>query len=328
MAIQARVARPVPVPDTLFARDVIDGLTARPKRLPPKYFYDEVGANLFEQITELPEYYPTRTELAILREHATDIVKLLPEQTALVEFGSGSSRKTRILLGATSKIAAYVPVDISSEMLAHEAADLRLDYPQLQVLPVDADFSKPFTLPQAVANLPRTGFFPGSTIGNFEPHDSVAFLRHAARTLGERAVLIIGIDLVKDPAILNAAYEDTQGVTAKFNLNLLTRINRELGADFDLDAFCHQAFYNVERRRVEMHLASRKRQKVRVGGRVFDFRVGETIHTENSYKYTVEAFGALARGSGWTPLAAWSDPKNYFSVQAMVALPEISATTV
>jgi dimethylhistidine N-methyltransferase len=319
MAVQARVARQEPVPDTTFARDVIAGLTARPKELPPKYFYDETGAKLFEQITELPEYYPTRTELMILREHSADIARLLPDRTALVEFGSGSSRKARTLIDAAPKIAAYVPVDISSEMLAQEADDLRRDYPQLAVLPVDADFSKPFALPQAVAGMRRTGFFPGSTIGNFEPHDSSAFLRHAGRMLGPDALLIIGIDLVKDSNVLNAAYDDAQGVTAKFNLNLLARINRELEADFDLGTFCHQAFYNTERRRIEMHLASRKRQKARVCGRVIDFRAGETIHTENSYKFTVEAFGALARGSGWTPVANWTDPKSYFSVQALVA---------
>jgi dimethylhistidine N-methyltransferase len=319
MAVQARVVRQEPVPDTSFAHDVIAGLTARPKVLPPKYFYDEAGAKLFEQITELPEYYLTRTELMILREHAADIARLMPERTALVEFGSGSSRKARILIDAAPKIAAYVPVDISSQMLVQEADELRRDYPQLDVLPVDADFSRPFALPQAVSGMPRIGFFPGSTIGNFEPHDSSAFLRHAGRMLGPGALLIIGIDLVKDPAVLNAAYDDPQGVTAKFNLNLLARINRELGADFDLDAFCHQAFYNIERRRIEMHLASRKRQKARVCGRVIDFRVGETIHTENSYKFTIEAFGALARGSGWTPIAGWSDPKGYFSVQALVA---------
>jgi L-histidine Nalpha-methyltransferase len=321
MAIPARVLRNEPIPDTSFARDVIAGLTAKPKTLPPKYFYDEAGAKLFEQITELPEYYPTRTELSILHERAADIARLLREHTALIEFGSGSSRKARILIDAAPAIAAYVPVDISSEMLAQEAADLQRDHPQLEVFPVDADFTKPFALPAKVASLPRVGFFPGSTIGNFEPHDSSAFMRHAARMLGAGSHLIIGIDLIKDPAILNAAYEDSQGVTAKFNLNLLARINRELGADFDLDGFCHQAFYNSERRRIEMHLASRKRQKVRIGGRVIEFRIGETIHTENSYKFTVEAFGALARGSGWTPVAAWSDPQNYFSVQVLGAAP-------
>jgi dimethylhistidine N-methyltransferase len=267
----------------------------------------------------LPEYYPTRTELAILRAHAVDIGRLLPSHAALIEFGSGSSRKARLLIASAPSIAAYVPVDISSKMLAQESVELGRDHPQLLVLPLDADFTKPFRLPPAVATMPHVGFFPGSTIGNFEPHEASAFLRHAARLLGAGGILIIGIDLVKDARILHAAYNDSAGVTARFNLNLLARINRELGGDFDLDGFCHQAFYNTERRRIEMHLASRRRQKVNIAGRLFEFRAGETIHTENSYKYTVESFAALARGSGWAPIAAWSDPQNYFSVQALVA---------
>jgi L-histidine Nalpha-methyltransferase len=319
MSVHARVLRHEPdSADPSFARDVLAGLTARPKRLPPKYFYDEAGSKLFEEITELPEYYPTRTELAILRDNAADISRFLPDRSALIEFGSGSSRKARILLAAAPQVAAYVPVDISPEMLEGEAAQLRNDHPKLAVLPVAADFTKPFALPAAVAAMPRAGFFPGSTIGNFEPHEASAFMRHAGRILGDGAHLIIGIDLVKDANVLIAAYDDAAGVTAKFNRNLLARINRELGADFDLTGFCHQAFYNVERRRIEMHLASRKRQKVRVLGRTIDFRVGETIHTENSYKYTVESFAALARGSGWTPLASWTDANRYFSVQALV----------
>src|ERR1700681_231779 len=302
-----------------FARDVIEGLTARPKRLPPKYFYDETGSRLFEAITELPEYYPTRCELAILRAHAADMARLLPPKTALIEFGSGSSKKARLLLDAAPAIAAYVPVDISSSWLNEEAARLRRDYPRLAVLPVATDFTKAFPLPRSLAGLARAGFFPGSTIGNFEPHQACAFLQHAARILGEEALLIVGIDLVKDPKTLTAAYNDAAGVTAKFNLNLLARINRELGADFDLATFSHQAFYNRERQRIEMHLASRVRQQVSVCGRGIEFRAGETIHTENSYKYTIEYFRALARGAGWTPVAAWTDPDGYFSVQALRA---------
>jgi L-histidine Nalpha-methyltransferase len=321
MAVPVRIPRAELVAEaTPFARDVIAGLTARPKRLPPKYFYDAEGSRLFEAITELPEYYPTRTEIGILGAHARDIAKLLPEPTALVEFGSGSSRKARILLDAALAISAYVPVDISAQMLADEAMALRRAYPRLQVLPVAADFTQPFRLPPSLAGIERTGFFPGSTIGNFEPHEAGAFLRHARQMLGIGALLIIGIDLVKDVAVLNAAYDDPAGVTAKFNLNLLTRINRELGGGFDLASFSHEAFYNSERRRIEMHLASRKRQKVRVAGRTIEFRAGETIHTENSYKYTVESFGALARGAGFHPLAAWSDPQNYFSVQVLKAI--------
>jgi dimethylhistidine N-methyltransferase len=301
-----------------FARDVVSGLTARPKRLPPKYFYDEAGAQLFEEITALPEYYPTRCELAILRERAADIARFFPEGSALVEFGSGSSKKVRILLAAAPTIAAYVPVDISSEMLSQEAEALRRDHPQLAVLPVEADFTQPFVLPAAVASRARTGFFPGSTIGNFEPHEACAFLRHAGRTLGGGAGLIIGVDLVKEASILHAAYNDAAGVTAKFNLNLLARINRELDGDFDLASFSHKAFYNSVRQRIEMHLVSKQRQKVKVAGRVIEFRAGETIHTENSYKYTLETFGALARGSGWTPMSVWTDAGGNFSIHALV----------
>jgi dimethylhistidine N-methyltransferase len=303
--------------DSRFARDVIAGLTARPKRLSPKYFYDQTGAQLFEDITALPEYYPTRCELQILRERAAEIARFFPPGSALIEFGSGSSKKVRILLAAATTIAAYVPVDISSEMLVQEAEELRRDYPKLAVLPVEADFTQPFSLPAAVAGMAHTGFFPGSTIGNFEPHEACAFLRHAGRMLGRGSSLIIGVDLVKDASILNAAYDDEAGITAKFNLNLLARINRELGANFDLASFSHHAFYNSERHRVEMHLASKKRQKVRVAGRVVEFRAGETIHTENSYKYTLDSFRALARGSGWRPLAVWTDSGANFSIYAL-----------
>jgi L-histidine Nalpha-methyltransferase len=319
MSVQSVVRHPLEERYSGFARDVIDGLTARPKRLSPKYFYDEAGSRLFEEITALPEYYPTRCELAILRAHAAEMACLLPPQTALIEFGSGSSRKVRLMLDAAPAITAYVPVDISSEWLSDEAARLRRDYPRLAVLPVAADFTQAFALPRAIAPLARAGFFPGSTIGNFETHQACAFLQHAARILGPDALLIVGIDLVKDAKTLTAAYNDAAGVTARFNLNLLTRINRELGADFDPAKFCHQAFYNRERQRIEMHLASRVRQQVGVCGRVIEFRAGETIHTENSYKYTVESFGTLARGCGWTPVAAWSDADGYFSVQALRA---------
>jgi dimethylhistidine N-methyltransferase len=300
-----------------FARDVIAGLSAQPKRLSPKYFYDETGAQLFEQITALPEYYLTRCELEILRERARDIAQFFPAPSALVEFGSGSSKKMRILLAAAPTIAAYVPVDISSQMLVQEAQELRRDHPRLAVLPVEADFTKPFTLPAAAAGMAHTGFFPGSTIGNFEPHEAGAFLRHAGRMLGRHATLIIGVDLVKEVSILQAAYNDEAGLTAKFNLNLLARINRELGGDFDLEAFDHHAFYNSERHRIEMHLVSKVRQHVRAAGRTFDFAAEESIHTESSYKYTLEHFTTLARGAGWSPVAVWTDPGKNFSVHAL-----------
>src|SRR5262249_50139288 len=223
--------------DPSFTHDALAGLTARPKRLSPKYFYDETGAQLFEAITALPEYYLTRCELEILEERAREMASLFPADSALIEFGSGSSRKVRILLASVPTIAAYVPVDISSEMLVQEAQELRRDYPRLAVLPVEADFTQPFALPSAVAGLAHAAFFPGSTIGNFEPQEAVAFLHHAGRMLGRGAALIIGVDLVKDASTLHAAYNDPAGLTAKFNLNLLARINRELGADFDVENF-------------------------------------------------------------------------------------------
>jgi dimethylhistidine N-methyltransferase len=302
---------------TEFATDVVAGLTATPKRLSPKYFYDSAGSALFEQITELPEYYPTRREIGILEEHADDIAALIPPGAALVEFGSGSSTKTRKVLSTAASLAAYVPVDISAQFLQQQAAELRREYPKLAVLPVAADFTKPFELPDAVRIMPRVGFFPGSTIGNFEPHEAAAFLRHAGRILGRGATFIVGVDLVKDTQVLQKAYCDSQGITAKFNLNLLARINRELGAKFNLDCFEHHAFFNRERSRIEMHLASLKRQRIKVCGECIDFRAGETIHTENSYKYSVASFGALARGAGWTPTAVWTDPDNYFSVHTL-----------
>jgi dimethylhistidine N-methyltransferase len=300
-----------------FETDVIEGLRAPQKRIPAKYFYDGAGSQLFERITELPEYYPTRCEIDILRDHAGDIAKRIPQGAALVEFGSGSNRKVRILLRAAPRLAAYVPVDICGEMLEQEAVELRPDFPWLKVLPVQADITHAFKLPAAAKAAPaRVGFFPGSTIGNFEPHEAAAFLRNAARILGAGATLIVGADLIKPVEILHAAYNDAAGVTAKFNLNLLVRINRELGGTFKLDTFEHHAFYNRERSRIEMHLASLKRQKVRVAGETIDFRAGETIHTENSYKYSIESLGALARGVGWQPVAVWTDPRRYFSIQA------------
>jgi dimethylhistidine N-methyltransferase len=314
---QAALRRISVSPESSLAREIIAGLTARPKRISPKYFYDEAGAQLFEAITATPEYYLTRCEIAILDERAAEIARLIPDGTAVVEFGSGSSRKARVLITAAPAIAAYVPVDISSKMLIKEAHELRRDQPRLAVLPVEADFTQSFSLPAEVAGFPRAGFFPGSTIGNFEPHEACSFLRHAGRMLGTGATLIIGVDLVKDASILNAAYNDAAGITAKFNLNLLTRINRELDASFDLASFSHHAFYNSERHRIEMHLASNKRQKVKVAGRLIEFRTGETIHTENSYKYTLDSFSALARGSGWTPLSAWTDAGANFSIHAL-----------
>ena len=315
MNTKTNVARAQPLADNGFASDVLSGLSAPRKSLAPKYFYDERGSQLFEAITALKEYYPTRCELAILREHKADIARVFGPKTALIEFGTGSTRKVRIILDAATTVDAYVPVDISAEMLWQEARQLQHDYPRLRVLPVAADFTQPFRLPSAIVGLARAGFFPGSTIGNFEPQDAAAFLRHAGRMLGSRATLVVGVDLVKDANILNAAYDDAAGVTAQFNLNLLARINRELAADFDVDKFSHRAFYNSERRRIEMHLVSGRRQTVNIAGHLIEFAAGETIHTENSYKYTIESFGLLAQSAGWTPIKAWTD--GYFSVHAL-----------
>jgi len=262
-------------------------------------------------------YYLTRTELAILTRHADDICRNLGDNCLLIEFGSGSSTKTRILLSAAKTLAAYVPVDISAQFLHQQMAGLRREYPKVAMLPVAADFTKPFDLPDAAQTMQRVGFFPGSTIGNFEPHEAAAFLRHAGRILGPGAAFIVGVDLVKDTQVLKKAYNDSQGVTAKFNLNLLTRINRELDAKFNPACFQHHAFFNRDRSRIEMHLASLKRQRIKVCGECIEFRAGETIHTENSYKYSIDSFRALARGAGWAPTAVWTDADNYFSVHVL-----------
>lgn len=319
MTAQARAARPADTIDPArpaFLADVWEGLAADPKRIPPKYFYDERGAALFAAITRTPEYYPTRTELAILNDNAAAIADCIPSGAALIEYGAGATDKARILLRA-APVKAYVPVDICGAVLASEAKRLEGDAPGLAVLPVAADFTAPFDLPAAVAAMPRVGFFPGSTLGNFEPHETTAFLRQAADLLGSGGRLIVGVDLVKDPDILHDAYNDAAGLTAAFNLNLLARINRELDGDFDPSKFRHYAFYNREHGRVEMHLVSRVRQKARVNGRSFEFRRGETIHTENSYKYALDQFRTLAAGAGWRQAAVWLDRDRYFSVHAL-----------
>jgi dimethylhistidine N-methyltransferase len=301
-----------------FAHDVIDGLSQQPKRLSPKYFYDVAGSELFEQITRLPEYYPTRTELDILRERGADIRATLPKGAALVEFGAGATTKVRLLLNQC-EFGAYVPVDISGDFLNAQARALRQDFPTLDVYPVTADFTTPFALPEAIRAMPKVGFFPGSTLGNFEPHEACGFLRSARDILGEGARMLIGVDLEKDERALYAAYNDAAGVTARFNLNVLVRINRELGGNFDVSAFTHRAIYNRERHRIEMHLISRTQQTVRLLGRGFAFRTGESIHTESSYKYSLDRFTALARGSGWTPRVSWTDADKLFSVHELVA---------
>jgi dimethylhistidine N-methyltransferase len=301
-----------------FAHDVIDNLSQHPKRLSPKYFYDEAGSELFEQITLLPEYYPTRTELKILRDRGSAISASIPKGAALVEFGAGATTKVRLLLNECA-FGAYVPVDISGDFLKAQADALRADFPGLAVYPVAADFTAPFALPEAIAAMPKVGFFPGSTLGNFEPHEACAFMRSAREILGKDALMVIGVDLEKDERVLYHAYNDAAGVTARFNLNVLHRINRDLGGNFDTSAFLHRAIYNRDQHRIEMHLISRKAQTARVLGRNFSFRAGESIHTESSYKYSLDRFNALARGSGWTPRESWTDPAGLFSVHALVA---------
>lgn len=302
-----------------FARDALSGLQAVPKQLSPKYFYDRKGSALFDQITRQPEYYPTRTEIAILTDNAHAITRVFPAGAALVEFGAGSSRKARILIDAADKLAAYVPVDISAEWLAREAADVARDFPRLKVLPAVADFMQEFPLPAETAGMPRVGFFPGSTIGNLEPAEARAFLARAAKVLGAGATMVVGVDLVKDKDVLDAAYNDAAGVTAAFNLNLLTRMNRELGANFDLSTFAHHAFFNTERSRIEMRLVSQRKQQVRVAGTPISFAAGTTIHTESSYKYTLRTFKELAVSAGWTPAKVWTDLGERFSVHALSA---------
>jgi dimethylhistidine N-methyltransferase len=311
MNVRASALAEAHLPDeqtSVFAREAIGDLSQRPKRLSPKYFYDAAGSELFEAITRLPEYYPTRTELSILRDRGDEIAAIIPKGAALVEFGAGATTKVRLLL-ENCAIGAYVPVDISGDFLQGQANGLRRDFPGLAIYPVAADFTAPFALPDAIAAMPKVGFFPGSTLGNFEPHEASAFLRSAREILGEGAQMIIGVD----------AYNDAAGVTARFNLNVLVRINRELGGNFDLSAFTHRAIYNRERHRIEMHLISKKSQTARLLGTSFSFGPGESIHTESSYKYSLERFNALARGSGWTPRASWTDKAGMFSVHALVA---------
>lgn len=291
-------------PANNFLADVLSGLAATPKSIPPKYFYDERGSQLFEAICELPEYYLTRAEAALMQMHADEMAELMGESCALIEYGSGASRKTRILLDAV-RPALYMPVDISRESLAESCAKLAADYPSLKIRAVWGDYSRPLALPETDAR--RIIFFPGSTIGNFTPDEALTFLKSCRELAGDGGAMIVGVDLRKSEAVLNAAYDDAQGVTGAFNLNLLTRINRELSGTFDVEKFSHRAFYNASASRIEMHLVSEVAQQARVGTRVFQFQEGETIHTENSYKYTVGEFQELARASGFRPLTRWAD---------------------
>ena len=299
-----------------FRREVLTGLRRSDKELPCKFFYDERGSALFDEICELDEYYPTRTELAIMERHAPAMARHIGGDCLLVEYGSGSSVKTRLLLDHLESPAAYVPLDISKEHLMRSAADLAAAYPSLEVIPVCADYSREYDLPsprRAAAH--RTVYFPGSTIGNFHPPDAREFLHGIAEVCGRGGGLLIGVDLKKDRATLERAYDDARGVTAAFNLNLLERINRELGADFELARFRHEAVYDEEAGRVEMRVVSLEEQVVSLGGEAFALEEGERIRTECSYKYSVGEFAALAASAGFGVDEVWTDPERRFSVQ-------------
>ena len=302
-----------------FAKAVLDGLALPQKRIPSKFFYDQDGSELFDRICETKDYYVTRVETEILRNNAKEIAQYFSE-SVLLEFGSGVGRKSRILLENARNLAAYVPIDISSQVLQQSSKKLWKDFPQLKIIPLCADFTRRIEFPKALEKelaLPyvrRSAFFPGSTIGNFEPAEAAIFLRNVGELLGEGGRFAVGIDLIKSLRVMEQAYNDGDGVTAMFNLNLLNRINAELDGNFNLEEFKHEAFFNTDQSRMEMHLVSLRTQEVRVLGKKFRFKENETIHTESSYKYTLEGFEDLARASGFDVTDYWMDRKSYFAV--------------
>jgi len=302
--------------DQKLLEDVLTGLSSPTKNLPCKLFYDDRGADLFDRICELPEYYPTRTELGILHTILPELAANIGPGIQLVEFGSGSGLKTRLLLNALPEIYSYIPIDISQKYLMQSMLGLRTDFPWLRIQPILADYTKDFSLPRLLSEqlVRRVFFFPGSTLGNFHPTEALEFLRRTREMAGHFGALILGIDLKKPSSILEAAYNDRRGVTALFNLNMLVRLNRELGTNFDASAFRHHAFYNEALGRIEMHLVSTKDQVVEVVGREIRFRKNETIHTENSYKYSVDEIHSMARQAGFEPQQTWTDEREFFSV--------------
>lgn len=307
-----------PVVNQDVAGEALAGLLGKPKSLPPKFFYDAEGVRLFGEITRLPEYYLTRTERMLLHRIAPELASLASPGSALVEYGASDEAKALMLLqAAPHRFAAYAPIDVAEDALAAMAHRLRRGLKTLSVHTLCADFTHPITLPAALRAMPKLGFFPGSTIGNLEPAAARAFLRQARATLGPGAWLIVGADLRKDEQILLPAYNDAAGVTAAFNLNLLTRLNREAGAEFDPDAFRHEAVWNSRESRIEMHLISVARQRVRVAGHTIEFAEGESIHTENSYKHSLPAFRALAAAGGWQTEQVWTDSDQLFSIHAL-----------
>ena len=306
--------------DPAFRDDVLAGLAAPIPAVPARWLYDRRGSQLFEEITRLPSYYPTRTETALLKHIMPDLAAHIPSGMAVVEFGAGSAAKTPLLLEAIAP-AAYVPVDISPDYLNGATADIRSSFPNLPVLPIEADFVKPFSLPDEVADLPKLGFFPGSTIGNFVPRSATDLLRHFRALLGTGSLLLIGMDRVKPIDRLIAAYDEPEGVTAAFNLNLLERINRELDGAIPIDAFQHEARWNDILSRIEMHLRATRDVEFTVCGSPFSFQAGETIHTENSHKYGRRGARLLLLAGGWTPIAEWTDAAEDFSIVLAQAQP-------
>lgn len=296
--------------------DVLRGLTATPKWLSSMYFYDERGSELFDAICETEEYYPTRTELGIMEKHITDIAATLGSHVTLIEYGSGSSLKTRTLLAHLDDMAAYVPVEISKEHLLNTAENLSALFPRLEILPVCADFTTTLDIPAPTKTSARNiVYFPGSTIGNFDPEDALELLKNMRRDAGDNGGVLIGVDLEKDRGTLERAYNDAGGITAAFNLNALEHLNRELGSNFDLGNFSHRAIWNEKAHAIEMHLVSQRLQDVGIGGRTIHFEAGETIHTESSYKYTLPRFAALAERAGFKVASVWLDEQSLFSVQ-------------
>jgi len=316
-----KVVKAVDAAHEEFSADVVAGLSLNQKSLSPKYFYDGAGSALFEEICLLPEYYLTRTESALLKKIAPMLAGLIPENAALVEFGSGASDKTRLVLNAVPQITTYVPIDISVEALHGASERLAADYLSLRILPLVGDFTTQLTLPPEVESLPKAGFFPGSTIGNFSPQQCKEFLTYTRTMLGENSMLIVGADVVKDEATLLAAYDDEAGVTARFNKNLLVRINRELGGNFDPELFRHEARWNTECNRMEMHLVSVANQIVHAAGRAFAFKAGESLHTENSYKFTSASIAAVALQGGWMLAHQWISNDPEFALFLLKAVP-------
>lgn len=304
------------VPDV--QAEVLAGLSKSTKTLSPKYFYDETGSRLFDEITRLPEYYLTRTEVGILEGNKADMARWVGDDACLVEYGSGSSVKIRILLEGC-RPSAYVPVDISRDHLIASAQLIFDDFDWLSVYPTCADYGLPFDLPEAAAGLPRVAFFPGSSIGNFEPSKAAGFLRGVSKLVGDGGRLVIGVDTKKDTDVLNAAYNDSRGITRAFNLNLLTHLNEVMGANFDIDKFAHEATYNEKLGRIEMYLSSIEKQTVRVNGKRIDLGAGERIHTENSYKYHRDEFVELAAEAGFVCREMWRDERDYFMVLLLEA---------